>query len=886
MHPHHRTPPLPALDVTRTAPGGVLPEGFVIFESGTVLLAPLDADTPVPVSVDALAAAVGDGPVAEQATGPHPPDAAFAPVGVLVARFDGTALHAPSPAPSQRRLGGLHVRVLARPAVRLDGLPVDERHAAEELIDLGLLVPSTVEPAPPVPAGGVTEEPPPSPAPDDPALVAPAPPAGAPPSPPIEPDPAPRPEREPEPSPAANRRRRWWSRRSSVAAVSTAPTPAAEPPVPAEPLAPPEEPSVAPPAAGPVRVYSVFGAEGADPSLALGMIAAFARHHRGGALDRAYDLRPPTTNPISLLVELRDDPSPAIVLFADYSWTTEANLETSREVHRLSPGSVTVHGGPHVPRHPEDRDAFLADHPEIDVVVRLEGEQTVAELLDALDGTLDQGSLDALAGITGTTVRTPGGLVHAPDRPRLADLDLLPSPYLTGEYDEVDLDHWTIATIETDRGCPFRCTFCDWGSATGTKPRAFDEQRVRDEIEWIGSRGIRMLFIADANFGGTERDVGIARWIADVRARHGAPHTVIASFAKNTTEHIVAIVECWRQAGIAADGLTAIQTVDPVTLKNVRRQNIRLEAHDTLTETFRQQGLPLLTDLLIGLPGATVETFKTDLQRCMDLEVTPRIAEVEVLPNSPMNDPDYRREMQLRVGSKQTIISTYSASEADVEEMLRLRLLFRGLEHFGLMRHVLRYVQHEHGLRAVDLIHDIDRAISEDPHRWPGLTWVGRYLDLYLVAPMDAASWTDEVAGFLAERHGIERSAGLDTVLAVQRALLPEYGRILPQEVELAHDYAAWYRNLPRPGLASPPPRPLASYGPGSLRITDPADICGTAIGRNVFESRRDQVAENLFWMVDHWELASEVARPLAATAGFEGAGPDAAQLPAVSPGS
>lgn len=844
-------------NVSAQLAGGALPPGFVIFDSGTVLLAPLGDRTPTPIDVEQLArvlSAPPEPPDAPHASPTVDADAVLEPIGVLVAHFDGSVLHAPSPASATRQLGPAHVRVLAGPpGARLADLPSDRAQAAAELVALGLLASRAARPGASGADGSdlVGAEAPPASEQAD-VGVGPrgrAPTAGAPTSP--------------------RDRRRWWRRSEPRQAARTD---ASHGDLPSNSEAAPTTPETTADAThGRVRVFSVFGAEGVDPSLALGMIVAFARHHDDGALDRTYDLRRPITDASAMLRELRDDPSPAVVLFADYSWTTASNLATSTEVHRLSPRSLTVHGGPHVPRQPDERDAFLEEHPDVDVVVRFEGERTVTELLIALDGSIDERSLDRIAHVAGTTVRTSQGLVHNPDRPRLADLDQLPSPYLTGEYDDVDLDHWHIATIETDRGCPFRCTFCDWGSATGTKPRPFDAARVRAEVEWIGARGIPMLFLADANFGGTPRDVEIARWIADVRTRYGAPHTVIASFAKNTTDHIVEIVDCWRRAGIAADGLTAIQTVDEVTLRNVRRQNIGIAAHDELTERFRERRLPLLTDLLIGLPGATIASFKVDLQRCMDLEVTPRIAEVEVLPNSPMNDPAYRQEMQIEIGPKQTIASTYSATATEIEEMLRLRLLFRSLEHFGLLRHVLRFVQHEHGIRAVDLIHDIDRAVESEPHRWPALTWVARYFDLYTVPPVDWPSWTAEVRRFLLERHRIGPSSGLDTVLAVQEAVLPAYGRRFPARVELDHDYAAWHRNLPRPGSDHTALVPLDQHGPGSLTIRDPAGICRTAIGRNRFQSRRDQVAENLFWMVDHWELDSDVARPLAANVDPDG---------------
>ena len=78
------------------------------------------------------------------------------------------------------------------------------------------------------------------------------------------------------------------------------------------------------------------------------------------------------------------------------------------------------------------------------------------------------------------------------------------------------LDEWFegpyIPVIETNRSCPYRCTFCAWGIGT-VKLSKFDEERVKEEIEYISKRtkNASQIFIGDANFAIIERDEDFAK---------------------------------------------------------------------------------------------------------------------------------------------------------------------------------------------------------------------------------------------------------------------------------------------------------------------------------------------------------------------------------------
>src|SRR5690606_35936932 len=146
----------------------------------------------------------------------------------------------------------------------------------------------------------------------------------------------------------------------------------------------------------------------------------------------------------------------------------------------------------------------------------------------ALSTSLPDLGHERLASIDGLTfLDASGEMVRTPDRGRIVDLDELPSPYLTGEFDDIPAEAWNqILAIETNRGCPYGCTFCDWGSSTLSRIRKFSIDRVAAEIEWAASHGVAAIDITDANFGIMSRDVEIARIIADIKRRTGFPQVV------------------------------------------------------------------------------------------------------------------------------------------------------------------------------------------------------------------------------------------------------------------------------------------------------------------------------------------------------------------------
>ncbi len=94
--------------------------------------------------------------------------------------------------------------------------------------------------------------------------------------------------------------------------------------------------------------------------------------------------------------------------------------------------------------------------------------------------------------------------------PRHKEVDEIPSPWLSGIMDEF-FDGKLAPMIETNRGCPFSCTFCVQGTGWYTKVHYFSKDRLREEIQYIARKtslpNMGTLRIADSNYGMYERDI-------------------------------------------------------------------------------------------------------------------------------------------------------------------------------------------------------------------------------------------------------------------------------------------------------------------------------------------------------------------------------------------
>ena len=273
------------------------------------------------------------------------------------------------------------------------------------------------------------------------------------------------------------------------------------------------------------------------------------------------------------------------------------NVETAftliREVREIAPDVLTVMGGPHVTF---STDATLAAVPELDLIVRGEGERTLLELLDESD----PGRWEAIPGLA---FRENGKIRHTPWREPEIDLSRLPDPARhglpLGRYRTLGMP----VSVTTSRGCPFKCAFCVGRRMGGARVRYRPPLRVVEEIAGLSALGFRQVNLADDLFTANPRH---CLAICDALL-HRKVSIRWSSFARVDTVS-VALLTRMREAGCHAVSF-GIESGCPDILKRVRKK-ITLAQVETAVAMCRQAGVEAHASFILGLPGETPQTLE------------------------------------------------------------------------------------------------------------------------------------------------------------------------------------------------------------------------------------------------------------------------------------
>src|SRR3989344_646053 len=350
-----------------------------------------------------------------------------------------------------------------------------------------------------------------------------------------------------------------------------------------------------------------------------------------------------------------------------YVWNFENSMAIAREFKRRYPDRLVIVGGPHVPDskkqfqrikktdpRPDElkrkrmgmTEKFHRNHPYIDIAVHGEGERVFRHILEqvAIDGLANKSNLPSISYID-----NEGIFRHNPKLERMHDLSGVPSPYLSGTFDALLTaypDQKWIAMWETDRGCPYQCTYCDWGGAIEDKVSLFPIDRVMQEAWWFANKRVPYIFIANANFGLPKQDVQIAQTLADAKLATGFPEGISVQNAKNPKPHSFVALEILEKAGLNKATVMSIQSKNFDTLKAVRRENMKTEDYQGIQKELRAKGVYTMTDYILGMPMETYESVLNGVSEIIEDGQHDRIQfnNLSILPNAEMGDPEYQEE--------------------------------------------------------------------------------------------------------------------------------------------------------------------------------------------------------------------------------------------------
>lgn len=319
------------------------------------------------------------------------------------------------------------------------------------------------------------------------------------------------------------------------------------------------------------------------------------------------------------LLDAISEKAPDALLLTNYLWNQALNLHFAKLVKTQNPDCLTIFGGPNIPIEPERQIAFMERHPEIDIYCTGEGEFWTVDVLEKFCTDLSISNLKKQA-LHSAVYAFDGQLTSTPVKPRSRNLDEIPSPWLTGVMDPF-FDGKLAPLWETNRGCPFTCTFCVQGTRWYTKVNYFSLDRIREEIDYIGRMiqtkcpDQKVLRIADPNFGMYKRDIQISEWLGEAQENYDWPLLIDATTGKNQAENIISSIE---KVNGALALYQAVQSLDTAVLTEVKRKNIKLETYEQIQLHVQGRGLRSSSDLILGLPGESLESHLQSLQKLIN----------------------------------------------------------------------------------------------------------------------------------------------------------------------------------------------------------------------------------------------------------------------------
>jgi len=347
--------------------------------------------------------------------------------------------------------------------------------------------------------------------------------------------------------------------------------------------------------------------------LAAGLLVASARLDPRLNLEAAFSIRTARIDPVAVVESYSQ---PDVLAFSTYVWNERYSLEVARRAHLRFPDALVIFGGPSVPRRPDRAARFLGRHTHVDALALGEGEVLFREVLQSLAAGRPLETVPGLA--LRAAGRTAGAILTKPRR-RIEDFSATASPYLDGTFDRLLAGGPPpgAAMLETNRGCPFACTFCDWGQAVDSPVHDLPMDRIRSELSWVANRGIPYLYIIDANYGIRRRDLDIVREIGRLKSSTGNPRYVFFHLTKNAAERHLQTVLALRESGIQTHLALSSQDFDPRVLEAVRRDNIRPERASHLRRICHDRGIPTMNELILGLPEQTYDKFAESVVRAL-----------------------------------------------------------------------------------------------------------------------------------------------------------------------------------------------------------------------------------------------------------------------------
>ena len=400
-----------------------------------------------------------------------------------------------------------------------------------------------------------------------------------------------------------------------------------------------------------------------------------------------------------------------VVSMSTYIWNIEFQMTLARAIKKYNPMCFILVGGPEI----SPNSTIWQDYPGcIDLAIMGEGDTAFTKFLRQWPNY--------------NVAEIPGGWTteyYSGEAPRVADLAPLPSPYLTGFYDdivqeELDKGKYIQAVLQTNRGCPYHCTFCEEGKDYKNKMFFYDEDRIRAEIDWCGRNHVEYLSLADDNWGISARDVELMKFICETQLKYGYPKTLDATWAKNAPERILEMSKIDKQMGTnLIRGITiALQSTNTSTLTAIKRFNLVDSRQVEFNKKLLDLQVPTYVEMIWPLPLETLDSFLRGVDSIIDSNTANWLAvyPLKINQSSDLYD-DYSKDYVYPTGdpdqdvnedcypSKNTI--PYANTWASHDDVVQGHAVFgwvAAMHYFGFAHPILTWLRKNYSYSTTDTV--------------------------------------------------------------------------------------------------------------------------------------------------------------------------------------
>jgi putative methyltransferase len=409
---------------------------------------------------------------------------------------------------------------------------------------------------------------------------------------------------------------------------------------------------------------------------------------------------------------------PDIFGISMYIWNDVQCLEMAKWVKEQFPQCLVISGGPQ--QYFKHEDDWFSKYPFLDASLDggEYGELTVADILDNLreDNTV------AWSLVREVVYPSKDRKIIFKSKKTSSKLDFFwdYSPYdmqkdviLECAREVLQFESHINGKLETTRGCPYSCAFCDWGGGIASKVIKKPVDKVQKDIDVIEAAECSYVFLCDANFGILrERDISIMQYIANKKKTNpDLFHLYFGGFAKsdNHTEVIKEILDLDARYNLTWDlsYKASVQSIHKDVLDNIRRSDISFEKHVYLAKYLKDNyNFSSYVECISGLPGITVDKWYTEINVFASHNMNICLYNWYLLPETPSYDKNYRKKIGMKTVNKynnmqasnstlrksEVVVETFSYTKDDYKEMWIAFSIQRAFWATGLLEPVIKKI--------------------------------------------------------------------------------------------------------------------------------------------------------------------------------------------------